>query len=328
MRGVDLSLFQFDYDLTWAGFFMEPDGTVLGRYGAGSRDSMHYNSIPGLKNAMKRALQFHQNIDELKPALVAKNQKDVAFKFPKDLPSKKIREILKGDTARKNCIHCHTVQAGLNEVIASKPGYHPDQIRSLFPAPERLGVVLDVDHGLKVKRVIPQSAAAMAGVQVGDELTHAMGQPLLSNADFIWALRSVDDPGVANLVVKRGDTSKTLAVPLKKGWKPADIAWRTSVFDMRPQLRLWVEKANKSQRRKAHLKDDELGLDVRGVFGAEVKKAGFRSGDLVVAVGPWHPNVGANDFAQHIRVHYYQKGAKIPITVIRGSRRLTLVAKF
>ena len=33
MNGLDLSLFQFDYDQTLAALFLNADGTVYGRYG-------------------------------------------------------------------------------------------------------------------------------------------------------------------------------------------------------------------------------------------------------------------------------------------------------
>ena len=33
--GMDLSLFQFDYELTWAVFLLNADKTIYGRYGYG-----------------------------------------------------------------------------------------------------------------------------------------------------------------------------------------------------------------------------------------------------------------------------------------------------
>ena len=33
ITGVDLRLFEFDYDLTWFAFFLSADGAVYGRYG-------------------------------------------------------------------------------------------------------------------------------------------------------------------------------------------------------------------------------------------------------------------------------------------------------
>ncbi len=328
MRGVDLSLFQFDYDLTWAGLFMEPDGTVLGRYGAGSRDAMHYNSVLGFKNAMKRSLEIHQDLDNQKPWLLGKKQAQAAFKYPRDLPHDEIRKIAKNPTERKNCIHCHMVQEGLNRALEQKPNYHPDIVRSLFPAPEKFGVVFNVDHGLKVAKVLPKSGARKAGIRRGDVLTHASGQVLVSIADFIWALKTVSDPGVVEVKVQRGKKVLDLKVSLEKGWKPSDLGWRTSVFGMRPRLKLWVVDSNPKKRRRIGAKKSELALEVRGVFGPEVRKSGIKKGDFIIAVDKWKPNVGPKDFAQHIRINYFRPRAKIPVTVKRGKRTLKLVIQF
>ena len=60
MKGVDLSLFQFDHDLNWAGMFINADGVVYARYGTQSAEgSDAYNSIEGLLNTMNRVLELH-----------------------------------------------------------------------------------------------------------------------------------------------------------------------------------------------------------------------------------------------------------------------------
>ena len=328
MRGVDLTLFQFDYDLTWAGLFLESDGTILGRYGAGARDSMHYNSLDGLKNAMIRALDLHQNIKKYRPLLAGKKDQNVVFKLPRDLPHSGIKKTLKNDTKRKNCVHCHMVQEGLNYALELEPGYHPDRVRSRFPAPEGFGVVLDVDHGLRVKQVLPNTGAKSAGIKPGDELVEASGQTLISVADFIWSLRSVPDPGVAKVTIRRDGKLQKLSVALQKGWKPGDLAWRESVYAMRPKLQLWVEPAPQKARRNAKIAENRLALRVRGVFGKEVRKAGFKVGDLVIGVSDWHPNVSPPEFNQYLKLNYYKSGSEIPIVVARGGRRVTLTLKF
>ena len=61
MRGVNLDLFDFDYDLTWMGFFLDGDGRVLGRYGGRDADGPDSRlSLAGLKYAMERALERHR----------------------------------------------------------------------------------------------------------------------------------------------------------------------------------------------------------------------------------------------------------------------------
>src|SRR5262245_65790400 len=69
MRGVDLDLFDFDYDLTWMGFFLDGDDRVLGRYGGRDADSADSRlSLAGLKYAMERALERHRSRKMTSPA--------------------------------------------------------------------------------------------------------------------------------------------------------------------------------------------------------------------------------------------------------------------
>ncbi|MHC4493590.1 MAG: hypothetical protein ACYTDU_18445 [Planctomycetota bacterium] len=64
MGDVDLDLFQFDYDMTWAAFFMNADLTIYGRYGSRNAVGQGSNaliSLSSLKQAMERALEIHKN---------------------------------------------------------------------------------------------------------------------------------------------------------------------------------------------------------------------------------------------------------------------------
>ncbi len=55
-NGMDLSIFQFDYDQSWAAFLMEPDMTILGRYGTRSsqKDSTNDVSLEGFARRARR----------------------------------------------------------------------------------------------------------------------------------------------------------------------------------------------------------------------------------------------------------------------------------
>src|SRR6185503_13876764 len=71
MKGVDLRLFQFDYDQSWAVFFLNAGGTIYGRYGTRAGDKKNaatYLSIPSLKKAMERALALHRQFPANKDA--------------------------------------------------------------------------------------------------------------------------------------------------------------------------------------------------------------------------------------------------------------------
>ena len=61
ITGVDLNLFDFDFDLTWAAFFMNTNEKIYGRYGgrdAGPADA--HLTLPGLKHAMRAALAAYR----------------------------------------------------------------------------------------------------------------------------------------------------------------------------------------------------------------------------------------------------------------------------
>ncbi len=63
MHGVDLYKFQFDGALSLAIFFMNPDGTVYGRYGSrsGLRElSDREISLAGFKKSLRGAVDLHE----------------------------------------------------------------------------------------------------------------------------------------------------------------------------------------------------------------------------------------------------------------------------
>src|SRR5262245_66379206 len=56
MRGLDLGLFDFDYDRSWAALMFEPGGNVLGRFGGGDAGSPEkYHSLKGLRYSLEQA---------------------------------------------------------------------------------------------------------------------------------------------------------------------------------------------------------------------------------------------------------------------------------
>ena len=69
MRGVNLNVFDFDYDLTWAAFFMNANEKIYGRYGgrdAGEADA--HLTLAGLKYAMRQGLTAYQREPNAMPA--------------------------------------------------------------------------------------------------------------------------------------------------------------------------------------------------------------------------------------------------------------------
>ena len=59
--GVDLDVFDCDYEMTWAALCLSPAGGTLGRYGTQNNErSPKHRSLAGLRYAMERALARHR----------------------------------------------------------------------------------------------------------------------------------------------------------------------------------------------------------------------------------------------------------------------------
>ena len=71
---LDLNVFQFDNDLTFAVFFLNADKTVYGRYGTRSdfKNATRDVSLGGLGKAMEAALKLHKGYPGNKASLAGK----------------------------------------------------------------------------------------------------------------------------------------------------------------------------------------------------------------------------------------------------------------
>ena len=87
MKWVDLSQFQFDYDLNWAAMFVNADDTVYARYGTKSAaDADAYNSIASVEKTMRRVLTLHEDYSNNKNGLAGKLGKPKPYKTALEMP--------------------------------------------------------------------------------------------------------------------------------------------------------------------------------------------------------------------------------------------------
>src|SRR5439155_17265429 len=87
-NGLDLSLFQFDYDQSFAAFFLNGDGAIYGRYGTRSHRTVWADdvSIDGLAQALQGALELHQAYPKNKAVLAARTGPAPEFPTPEKYP--------------------------------------------------------------------------------------------------------------------------------------------------------------------------------------------------------------------------------------------------
>ena len=92
MKWVDLSQFQFDYDLNLAAMFVNADDTVYARYGTQSAAGANaYNSITSLEKTMRCVLALHEDYPNNKNGLAGELVKLKPYKAALEIPGMKHR---------------------------------------------------------------------------------------------------------------------------------------------------------------------------------------------------------------------------------------------
>ncbi len=334
-NGLDLSLFQYDTDQSFAAFFFNADRTIYGRFGTRSSRTEWAGdvSVEGLGRALEGALDLHRRFDEVKGSLAAKKGPAPDFKVPEKYPlleGKYGSQLDYSGNVNRSCIHCHQIGDAQREYHLKKGGI-PEQVLFSYPHPKAVGLVLDPDQRALVKSVTENSSAATAGFKAGDRIETLEGQPLLSIADVQWVLHHAPSDG-ANLkaLVRRGDLLLPLNLSLPAGWRRLDdLGWRASSWQLRRTAvgGMFSKALPEEERSKLDLKPTEMALRLEhvGQYSPHdiAKQAGFVKGDILVSFD------GQTNLVRETDVLVWsltrrKSGDKIPVTILRSGERRTL----
>src|SRR5262249_12184718 len=314
---LDLSLFQFDYDQTWSAFFLNADGTIYGRYGtraANGENSTTHISIRSFRKTMQRVLEIHKGYPSNKEQLAGKRGPKPEYRIPKDIPP----------VERRHCFECHQVRGN---VLRHK--WQEKRLISTdiwpYPLPETIGLRMDVDDGLRVKTVAPESPAERAGIAAGDELAPLNGQPLISQADIQWVLHQAPVETKVTATVKRDGKELQKTIALSGAWKESDLSWRASSW---PGLRYWLRTTPLSaeEKRKASRATDRLALAVKDMVAERTegpRKAGLCVGDIIIAIDGKTAAMTESQFLAYVRLNHGPDD-KVKLTILRGKERVEL----
>jgi serine protease Do len=336
-NGLDLSLFQFDTDQSFAVFMLNADRTIYGRFGTRSHRTEWVGdvSLKGLAQALEGALELHREYPANREQLVGKTGSKPLFDRPELFPSLKEANFTdrlnySGDVV-KSCIHCHQIGDAVRDFYRSRNEPIPDHILNPYPHPKSVGLILDPHHRSLVKSVTPDSAAEAAGFRVGDEILSLNQQPILSTADVQWVLHNTPtNGGVIPGEIRRGQKNVTLNLSLESGWRlKDDISWRVSTWGLRRMTLggLRLEPVDASERGSQGIPDNGMALRVThvGQYGAHAaaKNAGFQKDDVLVSFD------GRTDLLTDADVLRYgvtnrTVGEKVPVEVIRSGNRVQM----
>lgn len=308
MREVDLDLFDFDYDLTWMGFFLDGEGRVLGRYGGRDAESADGRlSLAGLKYAMERALERHRAEKPAAPPARVKPRTVEDFSAAKSL-------------SPRACVHCHQVYDIRRDSLLAEGKWRREELW-VYPLPENVGLTLAVDQGDVVARVATGSAAERAGVKKGDRLVTLHGRPVASFADAQYALHRAPEKGTIPLAWQRDGKEHRGVLTLTEGWRKTDISWRWSLRGVDPPP--WVRGPDLSayEKKVLGLPLDRLALEQGQFVSQPARQAGIRQGDVILGIDGKMLSMTGQQFGAYVRLNY-KVGDRVVYNVLRDGKRI------
>jgi len=332
-NGMDLSLFQFDYDQSWAAFFMNPDKTIYGRYGTRSHQTESHNdvSLPGFRRALEGALAVHRGYPANRATLTAKLGPRAEYATPEAFPWFKGRYGSALDYQGKvvqSCIHCHQVAEGTRLAYRTTGRPLPDSVLYPYPNPKILGLIADPKTASTLAQVTPGSPAEKDGFRAGDEIIGLEGQPILSVADIQWVLHHAGATGKLRAQVRRAGATVALPLTLEAGWRRKDdIAWRASSWDLRRQVLggFIAQDLTDAERREAGLPNTGMALRVKhvGQYSPHdvAKRAGVQKDDILTGVDGRTERIRESDLLGRL-MQEKKPGDRTAFTALRRGQTL------
>lgn len=335
-NGLDLSLFQFDYDQSFAAFLCNADGAIYGRFGTRSHRTSWSDdvSIEGLAKALQGGLELHQQYPNNKAELHAKRGPAPDVASPELYPTLKGKYTSKLNTEAKvvqSCIHCHQIGDAQRELARTGKEPFPEQLLFSYPHPKTLGLILDPRERATVQQVEKGSPAEKAGFEKGDRILKLEGQSLLSFADVQWVLHQASPLGASlKAEIQRNERSVHLTLTLPKGWRQReDIGWRASTWGLRRMATggMRLDDVTAEERTKAGVAETGMALLAKhvGQFGphAAAQNAGFRKGDIIISFDGQTTLPRETDLIAHALLTR-RPGERVPVTVVRDGKKLDL----
>lgn len=317
LDGINLGLFDFDRYNTLYFFALNADEQIYLRYGGrDERGFTSYLDLESLELALERGLELHRLHHEGRlPAKRAPRAR-----FAREMPVLRERTIERG-----RCVECHLV-ADLEYVQLEREGTL-DRIAHLYRAPEirKIGIELDVPHGLRVAKATGR--VADAGMVDGDEIRTVNGVDVWTFADFQWEYGHLShNANVLQIGVERNGRPVDLTVDLPSLWWHTDLTYRNLSVDPR----IYFKSSPLTSKKKT-----ALGLDPGG-FASRVESIDplaellsshqLREDDVVYGVDGTFRDSVATTADQFIKFRK-QAGAVLTLQVLRGSERIEMPLK-
>jgi hypothetical protein len=314
MRGVNLNVFEFDCDLTWAACFVSPDEKIYGRYGSRDADSAEQQlSLAGLQYAMRQALAAHRRRPPEEP-------------LASSLPPRTVEQYAAAKRLKENaCIHCHQVYDFRRQELQANGTWQREEVW-VYPLPKNVGLKMAIDQGNRVETARADSPADRAGLRAGDVVQSLNGWSVASLADVQVALHRAPAQGRIRVSWQRDGRETSSELSLPEGWRITDASWRPSLRGVGPPPCVHGEDLTAVEKRSLGLSEKSLAFRQGNFVSEAARQAGIRQNDIILGIDQKILEMSARQFGAYIRLTY-QVGDRVTFNLLRDGQRLNIPLK-
>jgi hypothetical protein len=308
LRGVNIALFDYDYDMTWMSFFLDADGRVYSRYGSrnsASADSL--NTSAGLLHTMRAVLALHHD-ESAKPMPPYDGPKAMR---PDDIPA--YRKLYSN-----SCCRCHMLNEAKWEQQRMDGTMKPGPF-FLYPLPDNIGIKLDLTKGNQIKEIARGSFAEKGGLKSNDTIRFANGTRILTCADLQHVLNRLEPESKLTVEVERAGQRVQAELLLSGNWRASDVSWRKSI-----RVRSYSNNFTRHLTPLAQDEKDRLAIERDRIAfrltesKGEVQEAGLLKDDIVVALDGKRRLSYQNP--QYYPLIDHKSGDTMEVTVLRDGK--------
>jgi predicted metalloprotease with PDZ domain len=314
MRGANLNIFDFDFDLTWAALFLSADEKIYGRYGSRDAESAdRHLSLAGLRYAMQQALATHR-------------RRKTEGSAESNLPPRTVEQYPAAKRLKENaCIHCHQVYSFRRQELEARGQWQQDAVW-VYPLPENVGLSLDSNQGNRVQEVRGDSPADRAGLRAGDYVQNLNGSSVASVADVQYALHRAPAKGLIGVVWQRDGHEASANLDLPVDWRVTDVSWRPSLRSLGPAPCVHGDDLTVEEKRTLGLSEKSLAFRQGNFVPDAARQAGIRQNDIVLCIDNRNLEMSARQFSAYVRLTY-QVGDRVTFNLLRDGQRLDVSLK-
>lgn len=176
---------------------------------------------------------------------------------------------------------------------------------------------MGIPYGVGVRRVVPDSSAAAAGVKSGDVLVSLNDSPVYSPARLQWLVGRMPTGKAVELEVRRDGEAKTLEVTFKEGTKGQAMGRQEPGI---AHLGVSMTSLTEDLRQSFDVPPGQGVLVTEVTDDGPAAAGGVKAGDVLVKIDKRDIG-GPRDVLR--AVHFFDPGDKVEVKLIRDGETVT-----